>query len=351
MKSTEALRILAELTAYQWGMVTSAQASMHGITRLDLSRLAEAGHLKRLAHGVYMDAGAPGDEFDDLRTAWLSTDPKTMGEVRIKDRANGIVVAAASAARLHNIGDLWADRHDFVSPMRRQSQRPEIRYRQRVLETRDVTLVYGLPVMTVERTIADLVETVGDLSLVADALRDAAQKRNLDIARLRELISPLAERNGFRKGDGPALLNRLMEIAGIDTGSIARRVAADASLGSRVAAGYFGGLSKADLDRLIMTPEMQKTMGAFQESIAAMLQNAVSPQLTELNSTMDTVRANLVKSAGFDDLARQISTQFVNSDAMKEFSRAWGKSLSESIALKPETVAAIREAQRAMGNG
>ena len=43
MKSKDALRMLAEVTAYQWGMVTSAQASMHGITRLDLSRLAADG--------------------------------------------------------------------------------------------------------------------------------------------------------------------------------------------------------------------------------------------------------------------------------------------------------------------
>ena len=226
MKSTEALRVLAELTSYQWGMVTSAQASMRGVTRLDLSRLADSGHLIRLAHGVYMDAGAPGDEFDDLRAAWLSTEPKRLGEVRIKDRADGVVIAGESATRLHRIGDFRALQHDFVSPVRRQSQRPEIRYRKRVLDTRDVTLAHGPPVMTVERTIADLVETVGDLSLVADALRDAAQKRNLDIARLRELLSPLAERNGFRKGDGSALLNRLMEIAGIDVESLSRLLAA-----------------------------------------------------------------------------------------------------------------------------
>ena len=84
MKSTEVLRVLADLTAYQWGMFTSAQASMHGITRLDLSRLAEAGHLERLAHGVYKDAGAPGDQFDDLRAAWLSTDPKRLAHERSK---------------------------------------------------------------------------------------------------------------------------------------------------------------------------------------------------------------------------------------------------------------------------
>ncbi len=350
MKSNDALRILAEVTAHQWGMVTSAQASMHGITRLDLSRLAEAGHLKRLAHGVYMDSGAPGDQFDDLRAAWLTADPKTMGEARIKDRENGVVVAGSSAARLHDIGDLWADRHEFVSPKRRQTQRTEMRYRRRALDSADVTLLEGLPAMTMERTLADLVEEVGDLSLVADALRDASLKRNLDVGRLRKLVAPLAERNGFRKSDGSALLSRLLEIAGIDPDTVARRVAADTSLGSRVAANYFGNLSKADLDRLIMTPEMQKTLRSMQESVSATLQDALSPQLAGLNATMKSVRANVIKGAGFDEVAKKISEQFATSDAMKELSRAWGKSLGDSIALKPETLAAVREAQRAVAD-
>jgi hypothetical protein len=351
MRSKDALRVLAELTAYQWCMVTSAQASMHGITRLDLSRLADAGHLNRLAHGVYMDSGAPSEQFDDLRAAWLSTDPKIMAEVRIKERASGVVVAGASAARLHDIGDLPADHHEFVSPARRQSQRTEIRYRQRVLDAQDVTLVAGLPVMTMERTIADLIEEVGDLSLVADVLRDASRKRNLDFSRLRDLIAPLAHRNGFKKGEGAAILDRLMEIAGIDPDALARRIAADKPLGSRVAASYVGSLSKADLDRLIMTPGMQRTMQSMQESIAATLQKSLAPQLAQANATMERVSANLAKSAGLDELARRVSAQLVNSDAMKEFSRAWSKSLSESVALKPETLTAIREAQKAVGDG
>src|SRR5680860_1556025 len=231
MKFTEALRILAELTSYQWGMVTSAQASMHGISRLDLSRLAEAGHLERLAHGVYKDAGAPAGRFDDLHAAWLSTDPKAMGEVRIKNSTNDVVVvvvvvAGETAADLHDIGDFRALRHDFVSPTRRQSQRREIRYRQRTLDPRDVMLVEGMPVMTMERTIADLVDDNKDLSLVGDALRDASSKRTLDLQRLRELLAPLAARDGFKKGDGDALLNRLMGIAGIDVASLARQLAA-----------------------------------------------------------------------------------------------------------------------------
>lgn len=194
MKSKDALRVLAEVTAHQWGLVTSAQASMHGITRLDLSRLAADGQLERLSHGVYKDAGAPAGPHADLQAAWLSTEPKTMGAMRIKDSATGVVVAGESAADLHSIGDFRALRYEFVSPTRRQSQRSAIRYRQRILDPGDVTLVEGLPVITAERTIAYLIEEIGDLSLVADALRDASNKRTLDLQRLRELLAPLAAR-------------------------------------------------------------------------------------------------------------------------------------------------------------
>ena len=232
MRSTEALRILAELTSYQWGMVTSAQASMRGITRLDLSRLAAAGHLTRLAHGVYMDAGAPGGQFDDLRAAWLSTEPERLAYERTKDGANGVIIAGESASRLHDIGDFWASRHDFVSPVRRQSQRREIRYRQRALYPQDIALVKGMPVMTRERAIADLVEDVAELSLVANALRDASWQTRLDLGRLEELLAPLAARNGFRSGDGGALLNRLLQIAGLDVESLARLIARSPTLGT-----------------------------------------------------------------------------------------------------------------------
>ena len=127
MRSKDALRALAEVTAYQWGMVTSAQASMLGVTRLDLSRLGADGLLERLAHGVYKDAGAPGDQFDDLRAVWLSTGPKRLAFERSKNLSGDVVFAGASAARLHGIGGLWDRHHDFIAPTRRQSQRAEIR--------------------------------------------------------------------------------------------------------------------------------------------------------------------------------------------------------------------------------
>jgi predicted transcriptional regulator of viral defense system len=202
MRSKDALRALAEITAYQWGMVTSAQASMQGVTRLDLSRLAADGLLERLAHGVYKTTASPSDDLDRLRAAWLSTDPKRLAHERRIAAPDAVLFAGASAARIHGIGDLWDDHFDFITPVRRQSQRSDVRYRKRTLDPRDVTSVDGLPVLTVEATIADLVAAVGDLSLVAGTLRDAWRKGDLDTTRLTELL-------------GPVTLTRLTELAGV----------------------------------------------------------------------------------------------------------------------------------------
>lgn len=102
----------------------------------------------------------------------------------------------------------------------------------------DLVLVEGLPAMTVERTLADLVEDVSELSLIANALRDASRRRNLDFTRLEVLLKPLAARNGLPKNDGQALLEHLKQLAGIDDETRARRIASDWSLGPRVAKYY-----------------------------------------------------------------------------------------------------------------
>lgn len=214
MNISQALKVLAEVTASQWGLVTASQAASLGVSRLMLSRLADAGHLLRLMHGVYRDAGAPGDEFEALRAAWLSTHPGEVAEIRLRSLIDGVVVSGVSAAHLHHIGDLPPDRHEFSTPRRRQSQRAEIHYRTRALTQQDITIVHGLPVTTRERTIADLVEGRTDLSLVADAVGDALRSGHLDLARLQTLLAPLAARNGLPVGDGNALLDRLVEMSG-----------------------------------------------------------------------------------------------------------------------------------------
>jgi predicted transcriptional regulator of viral defense system len=210
MKSTAALRELSEITAWQWGMVTTAQAAARGVTRLQLARLADDGHLERLGHGIYRHTAVPSDRLDRLRAAWLSINPKQTAEQRTVARSNDAVVSGATASYLLGLGDLVPEPYEFTVPHRRQTQRDELTFRIRDLPASDVTLREGLPVTTPERTIADLIEGHMDLSLVADVLADADV---IDRDHLAELLAPLAARRGYRNGDGIAFRDELERLA------------------------------------------------------------------------------------------------------------------------------------------
>lgn len=321
MKATFALRELGGVTASQWGMVTAAQAASLGVSRLALARLADAGHLYRLTHGVYRDAGAPATSLDDLRAAWLAAEPAMLAEARLADGPDGIVVGGASAAFLHGIGDLGAGRHDFVSRRRRQSRRPEIRYRQRTLEPPDVTIVAGLPVMTIERTIADLVDDVGDLSLTADALRDASRGGPLDTGRLEHLLAPLAARAGLNAGDGAALLACLESAAGIDAAAVARRVASDREVGPLVTADFLGRLDAAGFARLAAEPGLERTVHDVSQQISRTIAAATKPSLDAAATAGELIARSLAERLLAPDFLGPLTEaigQAVRSDVARE---------------------------------
>jgi hypothetical protein len=263
-------------------MVTSAQAAERGVTRLDLSRLTESGDLVRLAHGIYKDAGAPSGAYLDVRAAWLSSDPARLASDRLGDGHRGVVVSGQTAAWLHDIGDLRSNRTELTTPVRRQTQRADLHYRRRDLPEGDVTIRDGLPVTTPERTIADLVEDRTDLSIVANALRDASRKSELNLERLAAGLAPLAERNGHSKGDGIALLDQLLVIAGIDRESIAEQIASLDGIGALVARNYLMHMPKIDLAALIDTTALQSAMQSAlaqdgQLRAARSIMNATAP--------------------------------------------------------------------------
>ncbi|WGT47264.1 type IV toxin-antitoxin system AbiEi family antitoxin domain-containing protein [Tessaracoccus lacteus] len=287
MKSRDALRVLAEVSEPQWGLVTSAQASARGVSHMNLTRLSESGDLVRVSHGVYRDAGAPDPRHEALRAAWLATEPKRLADDRLRDQPPSAVVSGESAARLHGIGDLRAMRSEFTTPTRRQSQRPDVRYRTRQLPSSDVTVRDGLPVTTVERTIADLVEERQGLSIVAHALRDAAMQTRLDTTRLTALLSPLAERNGHPRGDGAALLADLLRIEGIDAGNLAGRLGRIPEIGARITASQLQQLSDLDLD-------------AFDDSATSELVATLRPIFEKLSDLSVELRRALeaVREAG-----------------------------------------------------
>ena len=325
------MRRLEGLSASQWGMVTTAQAAAHGVPRLDLSRLCQFGHLVRLAHGVYRDAGAPSDEFESLRAAWLAADPSHTAEQRLRDLAGGVVVMGASAASLHAVGDLPADRHEFSAPVRRQTQRPAVSYRRRNLEPGDVAIAHGLPVTTIERTIADLVEDRTDLTLVADVLRDAARRRRLDTNRLAELLAPLAARNHLRKDDGAALLRHLTALAGLDTASLVDKISGSHTLSALVAANNLARFSHADLSDAVIGPATKQALQEFNESVARSVHESLAPALEAFAASIEIPRLPGLEAA-LAKVAEQVSLDLPTQDLLASFGEEWAATLTKAVA-------------------
>jgi Transcriptional regulator, AbiEi antitoxin/AbiEi antitoxin C-terminal domain len=205
---------LADVAAGQWGLITTAQAGGVGVSPQSVAKLARAGALERLAHGVYRLAGTPSGPFDELRAAWLALDPdRTSGERLLDDPPE--VVSHRSAARLLGLGDVEADRHEFIVERRRQSRRPDVRFHRARLANHDWTLTDGLPVTTAARTIADLAVARIDGGHLASVVRDALVKQKADPGELAQILRHHAHVYGAPLGGGDALLARLLAEAGI----------------------------------------------------------------------------------------------------------------------------------------
>ena len=168
MSTLANLRTLSELSSWQAGFFTTAQATTRGVLPATLTRLLNAGIVTRPQRGVYRMTAAPANEFEyeEIFATWLATDPQTPATERIAYNPNEAIAAGSLALKLHNDPILHLDRYDFVSAKRRQTNNPKIHYRQRHLTREEVTLARGIPAMTIERAIADLVELNVDLSTI-----------------------------------------------------------------------------------------------------------------------------------------------------------------------------------------
>lgn len=225
MEVPSVARRIADITASQWGMVTTAQARVQGVARANLTHRVRTGELERTDHyGVYRLAAAPSSPLDDLRAAWLSTNPEVLAPERTAAVRPDAVIASAAAAMIHGIGDVYPAPYRVIVPGRRQGAKGVIAYSWRVLDSCDVEVVGGLPVTTRERTVVDLLVDEGDFSIAADALRDALRgEYDLDETRLAQLLAPHAERLGQAPNDGIRALAYLMVMAEVDAVSQARR--------------------------------------------------------------------------------------------------------------------------------
>jgi predicted transcriptional regulator of viral defense system len=217
---------LADIGSEQWGLVTTAQARDAGATTQQIARMANAGDLVRLSHGVYRLAGNPVHRHEDLRVAWLGLEPTRLAGERLTDDVLD-VVSHRSAAVIHQFGDLDADVMEFTVGRRRQTRRDDVRIHRGTVTRDEVLLVEGLPATDALRTVADLAVAGIDRGHLATIVRDAMLKHDVDAERLAAALAPYARRYGMGTGDGRGLVSVMLREAGVPRSAVEVAARAD----------------------------------------------------------------------------------------------------------------------------
>jgi predicted transcriptional regulator of viral defense system len=279
---------LTSLAGSQWGMLTAGQATNQGIARSTLLRREQAGALDRIRPGVYRLPGAPVNRLDDIRAAWLATSSETPAWERLA--APDAVVGGAAAAWAHELGDLYPSPILLYTTTRRQTKHNDIRYSTRRLSAQDITLLDGLPVTTRERTLADLLDEPGaDISLVADALRDAERAdADLDAEHLISLLGMHAKRLGY--ASGTALYEHLRSLTRVDEERL-RNLLVHTNLPELVAS-----LAQDSIQSILSPLIATLTEQTQSEQMDALIANLRASLLANLNNQ---VKAAMMPAMGF----------------------------------------------------
>ena len=187
-KANHILRI-AELSESE-GIFTTAQAERMGVPRDALHDAVMSGRLERVARGAYRLVGSGSSFADELVAAWKLTAPAKFSHERMRvSEWDGVAVGGHSAASLLGFGDFHLSPYRMYSPKRINTRNPLVHITTRLVPRDDVTFTLGFPVTRPERTIFDLVVDNEDLSLITDALRDAAyEHRDFDFEKLLALL-------------------------------------------------------------------------------------------------------------------------------------------------------------------
>ncbi len=192
MKRDEAFRALAEIAADQAGLVTAAQAAARSVDRVTQLRLCQAQLLQNVGRGVYRVTGASPPSHLESRVAWLRLDPSRPAWRRTGLGVDDGVVSHRSACLVHELGDIPAPETELTVPRRRTTRELGIRLHIERLDPEDVTIVDGLPVTTVTRTVMDLMRNGADAGHVGGVIANAERRNLVDLDSLAERISRFA---------------------------------------------------------------------------------------------------------------------------------------------------------------
>lgn len=211
MTKTGNIESLVELASSQWGLFTSAQALREGVSRTQLSRMSADGRVEATSYATYRFTTGEETAYCSIKSAWLSLFPKATAYDRLRARPRDAVVACRTAASMHGDTELHETPFAFAVANGGRTTRSDVTLHSWRIEECDIIIIEGLPVASVERTVADLVRTNEDPSLMGNFITGVCSRGHVvDESRLAELLAPLASRNGYAKGDGASFARRLV---------------------------------------------------------------------------------------------------------------------------------------------
>lgn len=276
MRSTDALASLEELGSSQWGLVTTGQAETYEISRVGLGRLRDNDIIHQVRRGVWALPSADHGPLQGLRAAWLATSTRELAEERLRDDV-GVVVSHVSAASVHALGDLIPHRHEFTSARRRQTSQKDLRFHRAELAG-DVTIVDGLPVTSILRTVEDLAGEGADLDHLGSIIRDALASPEVRPRDLAARLDPVAERHGYE--DGTALLEDSLDRAGLPT--VAANLTGSRALAKILATQNLPSIRTEFLQAISQQLVNQELTAAISRNLEAALTTQLSPYLATI---------------------------------------------------------------------
>lgn len=205
--------MLGEYASSQRGMVTRAQARQLGVDHVTLRRLIDAGLLETMTRGVHRLTSAGGDRHALIRAQWMRLDMQTPAWERLTADTAGAVVSHRTATLLHELGDIPAPTIEFTAPTRRRSRADEVEFHVGSVTAQDMTIVDGLPVTAPLRTVADLAANGVDGGHLGGVSEDVLARGLASRTELAAALEAGVRKYGMRSGDGPKLLERILEQA------------------------------------------------------------------------------------------------------------------------------------------
>ena len=165
----------------QGGNFSAAQAKKLGFSYDRLTKNTKSGRFTRVVHGIYRLTHFPSSAFEDMFVAWLRAGPES-------------VISHESALSVYDLSDVLPAEIHLIVPRSSSNRRKGIRQHTNQLDEKEITMREGLPITTVQRTIADVAATGLAEEQVEMAIKQGISRGMVTI----EMLRDQAEKRGGR---------------------------------------------------------------------------------------------------------------------------------------------------------